>query len=96
MIHFLQQKKNKNKKHNITVLKALIAMKHVVATHPAKTLKKKKKKEKKKRKKKHCFSSLIKWCETHRQCLIKTLVSHPELLGFQPQETGSGLLNNSM
>lgn len=45
---------------------------------------------------KYSFSSLINCCETHRQCLIKTLVSHPELLGFQRQETGSGLLNNSV
>lgn len=94
MIHFPGKKKKKKKK-DITVLKALIAMKHVVATHPTKNFEKKKGEEKIKIKT-HCFSSMIKWCETHRQCLIKTLVSHPELLGFQPQETGSGLLNNSV
>lgn len=78
---FCQQKK---KEHNC--LKALIAVKHVAATSSKNW----------KKKIKHCFSSLIKWCETHRQCLIKTLVSQPELLGFQKQETGSGLLNNSV
>ena len=43
MIHFpgKKKKKRKKKKKGVTVLKALIAMKHVVATHPAKTLKKK-------------------------------------------------------
>lgn len=64
--------------------KALIAMKNVEDTSSYNS------------KKTHSCSSLIKWCETHWQCLIKTLVSHPELLGFQQQETGSGLLNNSV
>lgn len=42
------------------------------------------------------LSALIKWCEAHKQSLIKTLVSHPELSSFQLLETGLGLLNNAV